>query len=767
MLSVHDDLNFSRVTNYLVKDLKTLEHKIGKAYKNKSVLNGKKQLCKELEKFYENELQKTRSKLESISFSLFLETNIDLVRVYKAAEEIPENFKFYSNTADNLINLVKLDVSTKNDSHALASIERWIYLVKICHENHDCFSALSIFLGLSRLEQDKPKLFNHLLPMSKVVYDFYKHLYCNLNKIHLFQLQLYPELRAELNEDEVFVPVLMVLGNIQTVGNQAAELDESGESVKNLIKESIEFYSQIQREGKRFKVNSNSYSYIDNSTNTEWCRKVLRKDPSLYNNDSIISAADKKNQETKEKIKGHKKSLHDKEKIKAIKFMGGLYKKEDNYYLLKQKLEDCIDELKVLGTKNKKCMEIIEYLNTKQIPHLSELLKQEKSQGFPNISKNIYVAAVKAMKITKAINKEPYRLKQNQVNPVSYRSSSDLTKEIPVAVKESQNKITEKKVIHEKTPSEDNHALSLEKSETKSETKKERKSERKNKRKNETKNETKSETKSEEGPASLIVINDEKNDKPEKKAENPIPAKRVSPPLSRTKTPIPSPRPYISLSATSIFTPNKYSPRPPEVQKEEEKKEEKRSLKRKFQRPVAGCSLPQTLPVIEESDENNDDVKSSHSVRVSFIFESSQEISESTFSFQESESDLSKSLEIQVHDHRSSKAVEQKEDIAKQKVEQKDEITKRPERSYSTPIRPYFYRNNNTGLGVPPTSPHVNAVVTPRENNKVSELIKRFDSSSEVNQSRLFHTQSQRHSMEIKKERKNEFQEARPFFKPE
>ena len=207
------ELDILGIIQSLTGDLAGIEDKMLVAWRD-----GDSKISRTQSGDYHTRLNELVERLRNISSTLFNETEISKVKPYHSSELIPDNFRQYLNVSANISMLVAQDILYQPDlDHALATLERWIYVCKISFHKHDFFTASCVINGLNSSAVLSAKLENQLRTTSGDLLKYYQNMLDKSSLLYHRQNELL-KLRLEV------IPTLNTLTNIhEKIGSQPAD----------------------------------------------------------------------------------------------------------------------------------------------------------------------------------------------------------------------------------------------------------------------------------------------------------------------------------------------------------------------------------------------------------------------------------------------------------------------------------------------------------------------------------------------------------------
>lgn len=228
-------LDLAKISSWLAGGLPDTEKLLIQLY-----YKNKKSKIKKLNGLYESMLQITVSQLRNIGSSLTQKTDIESIKAYKKASDMPSSYQFYTNASENLTMAIVHDILTKPDyEHALMTMERWVNICNMCYIQNDFFSTFIIAAALGTYPINRSNLCLNLSPSSRALYKRFE------------SLMIRSEWLAKIHENcflrkEEYVPSLNHLANsLDRMESYAEErkIDDGGKSEKQRIR--LSFSSRI------------------------------------------------------------------------------------------------------------------------------------------------------------------------------------------------------------------------------------------------------------------------------------------------------------------------------------------------------------------------------------------------------------------------------------------------------------------------------------------------------------------------------------------
>jgi len=341
-------INLDNASQFLVEQLNELELNMASAYKKKKADDLFLLGCQ-----YKFQLKETINKLQSISRYCITQLAIENINASKDENNIPVDYRCYINLFLNMIDMIQREIMASGLPLAPIRMERWIYILKSAHEQHDYFTAGIILFALCSESIIKSRLESNLSPTAKAIFKYYEKIYSKSHLIHSMQEKQY-------NSGEVIIPILTSLpAMIDAVKNGSDKI-----YVNNKINSYISLYKDMQRDSMYFRNNPDSKM------------KEHIKNLQLSNNENLQGINYSLAERLSHKVK--------KSKFNSHQFTNdiSLYDIEDSIYIHINKLSQLHDSLIIY--KNNKTNEI----NLHILSQIESILK-DKSSSFKDKSRKI------------------------------------------------------------------------------------------------------------------------------------------------------------------------------------------------------------------------------------------------------------------------------------------------------------------------------------------------------------------------------------------
>lgn len=349
--AISDD-QLEDVTLFLVGPIKNIEAEL----LAKSIKKENKDL-NILGHTYKIQLKKIVENLRQISRLCLSEVTIEHVKPVTSKAKMFDDYQYYCNTMENISAIVQREIVLLDSSNALICVERWIWILKICHEQHDHFSAASILTGLVSSAVSFTHLLEKISPLSHRVFTYYNDLYCNQRAIHTIQVK-------QFNNNKAVIPLLSALPNLL----ENLKTSDDIFYIKGQSTESLNLYEAMQ--ASSVNAQGNFEKMLLSNKNSHYHLMKLNPNESLldtyYANGKRIHSQLKK-----------KSSYKNKYFMKHI----ALYNEQDSFYshlytlaTLTKKLEDL--SFSKLDESNKKILDKIQIIASNKNSTYDEKIKK-------------------------------------------------------------------------------------------------------------------------------------------------------------------------------------------------------------------------------------------------------------------------------------------------------------------------------------------------------------------------------------------------------
>lgn len=303
-------------------------------------------------KEYKKELFLAASKLSKISSVCFQNAEIDEVKIYKDDSLMPVNYSRYTQAQKNITKLVADDISNQHDiNHAVIHLERWVYILKLCSERNDYFTAGAITYALFSINEN---LINSISDVAKSIISYNKQIYMRQNKLHILQLR-------QSKEKRNVIPLLSTLAN--TLANAEATGDEMPkEELDILLNDCKSIYITMKENHKK--------SQLTKESQEEKALVCLQNEIQILEKSSPVDSK--------------KASIN----MNVLTTIVNIYEKEDIFYYYVQKLEALNSELCKMDADKFNETDARVYNEVKKALGQSHVCDADRLQLINNILKN-------------------------------------------------------------------------------------------------------------------------------------------------------------------------------------------------------------------------------------------------------------------------------------------------------------------------------------------------------------------------------------------